>query len=56
MHKVSLNAIGDKAYHKPLCIALSIMISDDARDIVGSKMILNLNEPSKLKILHGLNQ
>jgi hypothetical protein len=31
------------------------MISDDARDIVGSKMILNLNEPSKSKTL-GLNQ
>jgi hypothetical protein len=38
--KLVLNAIGDKAYHKPLCIALSIMISDDARDIVSSKMIL----------------
>jgi hypothetical protein len=30
------------------------MISDDARDIVGSKMILNLNEPSKSKTLLGL--
>jgi hypothetical protein len=25
------------------------MISDDARDIVGSKMILNLNDPSKIE-------
>ena len=25
------------------------MVSDDARDIVGSKMILNLNEPCKLE-------
>ena len=25
------------------------MISSDARDIVGSKMILNLNEPSKIE-------
>jgi hypothetical protein len=25
------------------------MMSDDARDIVGSKMILNLNDPSKIE-------
>jgi hypothetical protein len=28
-------------------ILATIMISDDARDIVGSRMILNLNEPCK---------
>jgi glucan 1,4-alpha-glucosidase len=45
------NAIGDKAYLQTPCVSpwRTIMISDDARDIVGSKMILNLNEPSKLE-------
>jgi len=45
------NAIGDKAYLQTPCVSpwRTIMISDDARDIVGSKMILNLNEPSKIK-------
>jgi hypothetical protein len=44
------NAIGDKAYFQAPCVSpwRTIMISDDARDIVGSKMILNLNEPSKI--------
>ena len=44
------NAIGDKAYLQTPCVSpwRTIMISDDARDIVASKMILNLNEPSKL--------
>jgi len=44
------NAIGDKAYLKTPCVSpwRTIMVSDDARDIVSSKMILNLNEPSKL--------
>jgi hypothetical protein len=44
------NAIGDKAYLQAPCISpwRTIMMSDDARDIVGSKMILNLNEPCKL--------
>jgi len=44
------NAIGDKAYLQTPCESpwRTIMISDDARDIVASKMILNLNEPSKL--------
>jgi glucan 1,4-alpha-glucosidase len=27
----------------------TIVVSDDAREIIGSKMILNLNEPSKIK-------
>ncbi|MFV8379580.1 glycoside hydrolase family 97 protein [Flavobacterium sp. LB3R33] len=45
------NAIGDKAYLQTPCVSpwRTIMISDDARDIVASKMILNLNEPSKLE-------
>ena len=44
------NAIGDKAYLQTPCISpwRTIMMSDDARDIVGSKMILNLNEPCKI--------
>ncbi|MFN3968827.1 glycoside hydrolase family 97 protein [Flavobacterium sp.] len=45
------NAIGDKAYLQAPCVSpwRTIMISDDARKIVGSKMILNLNEPSKIE-------
>jgi hypothetical protein len=45
------NAIGDKAYLQAPCASpwRTIMISDDARDIVSSKMILNLNEPSKIE-------
>ena len=41
------NAIGDKAYLQTPCVSpwRTIMVSDDARDIVSSKMILNLNEP-----------
>jgi hypothetical protein len=44
------NAIGDKAYLQAPCVSpwRTIMITNDARDIVGSKMILNLNEPSKI--------
>ena len=44
------NAIGDKGYLQVPCASpwRTIMISDDARDIVGSKMILNLNEPCKI--------
>ena len=44
------NAVGDKANLRTPCVSpwRTIMISDDARDIVGSKMILNLNEPSKI--------
>lgn len=44
------NAIGDKAYLQTPCVSpwRTIMISNDARDVVGSKMILNLNEPSKI--------
>lgn len=45
------NAIGDKAYLRTPSTTpwRTIMVSDDARDIVGSKMILNLNEPSKIE-------
>jgi hypothetical protein len=45
------NAIGDKAYLQAPCVSpwRTIMMSDDARDIVSSKMILNLNEPSKIE-------
>jgi hypothetical protein len=41
------NAIGDKANLRTPCASpwRTIMVSDDARDVVGSKMILNLNEP-----------
>jgi hypothetical protein len=44
------NPIGDKAYLQTPCVSpwRTIMISNDARDIVSSKMILNLNEPSKI--------
>ncbi len=45
------NAIGDKAYMQTPCVTpwRTIMITDDARKIVSSKMILNLNEPSKIE-------
>ncbi len=45
------NAIGDKAYLQTPCSSpwRTVMISDDARQIVASKMILNLNEPCKIK-------
>jgi glucan 1,4-alpha-glucosidase len=44
------NAIGDKAYLQAPCVSpwRTIMVSDDARDIVSSKLILNLNEPCKI--------
>ena len=44
------NAIGDKAYLRTPCVSpwRTIMMSNDARDIVSSKMILNLNEPCKI--------
>ncbi|RAR70696.1 glycoside hydrolase family 97 protein [Flavobacterium aciduliphilum] len=44
------NTLGDKAYLQTPCTSpwRTIMISNDARDIVSSKMILNLNEPSKI--------
>ena len=44
------NAIGDLAYlQAPFNTPWrTVMVSDDARDILASKMILNLNEPSKI--------
>jgi len=48
--KLVPNAIGDKAYLRTPSVTpwRTIMMSNDARDIVSSKMILNLNEPCKL--------
>jgi hypothetical protein len=45
------NAIGDKAYLQAPCVSpwRTIMVSDDARTIVSSKMTLNLNDPSKIE-------
>lgn len=45
------NAIGDKAYLQTPAVSpwRTIIVSDDARDVVSSKMILNLNEPSKIE-------
>ncbi len=45
------NAIGDKVYLQTPFVSpwRTIMVSDDARDIVSSKMILNLNEPCKIE-------
>lgn len=45
------NPIGDKAYlHAPANTPWrTIMVSDDARKILSSKMTLNLNEPSKIE-------
>jgi len=45
------NAIGDKAYLQAPANSpwRTIMVSDDARKILASKMTLNLNEPSKIE-------
>lgn len=45
------NALGTLAYLQTDCKLpwRTVMVSDDARDILGSKMILNLNEPSKIE-------
>lgn len=45
------NANGDKGNLQAPCTSpwRTIMVSDDAREIVASKMTLNLNEPSKIK-------
>lgn len=44
------NTTGSLAFLQTPCILpwRTVMVSDDARDILGSKMILNLNEPSKI--------
>ncbi len=49
--KLVPNAIGDMAYLQAPCVSpwRTILMSDDARKIVSSKMILNLNEPSKIE-------
>ncbi len=41
---------GDKGYQQTPCVSpwRTIVVSDDARDILASKLILNLNEPCKL--------
>ncbi|HRG18230.1 MAG TPA: glycoside hydrolase family 97 protein [Flavobacterium lutivivi] len=48
--KLVPNAIGDKAYLRTPSVTpwRTVMVSNDARDIVSSKMILNLNEPCKI--------
>jgi len=45
------NALGAKAYLRTPAVSpwRTLMISDDARDIVSSKLILNLNEPCKIE-------
>ena len=45
------DARGDKGYLQSPCQSpwRTIMVSDDARDIIASKMIYNLNEPCKIK-------
>ncbi len=45
------NAVGSKAFLQTPCVTpwRTIIVSDKAADILDSKMILNLNEPSKLK-------
>lgn len=44
------NAIGDLAYLQAPCNSpwRTVMVTNDARDILASKMVLNLNEPSKI--------
>lgn len=45
------DAIGDKGYLQAPCTSpwRTIIVSDDARDILASKMTYNLNEPCKLQ-------
>jgi hypothetical protein len=45
------DAKGDKGYMQAPCTSpwRTIIVSDDARDILATKMIYNLNEPCKLK-------
>jgi hypothetical protein len=45
------DAVGDKGYMQAPSTSpwRTIMVSDDARDILASKMTYNLNEPSKIK-------
>ena len=45
------DANGDKGYMQAPCTSpwRTVIVSDDARDIIASKMIYDLNEPSKIK-------
>lgn len=45
------DAIGDKGYMQTPCTSpwRTVIVSDDARDILASKMTYNLNEPSKIE-------
>jgi hypothetical protein len=45
------DAVGDKGYLQAPCTSpwRTVIVSDDARDILASKMTYNLNEPSKIK-------
>jgi hypothetical protein len=45
------DAVGDKGYIQSPSVTpwRTIMVSDDARDILASKMTYNLNEPSRIK-------
>jgi hypothetical protein len=49
--RLAPNATGDLAYLQAPCVTpwRTVMVSDDARDIVSSKMILNLNDPSVIE-------
>lgn len=45
------DAVGDKGYMQAPCQSpwRTVMVSDDARDILASKMTLNLNDPCKIE-------
>ena len=45
------DAKGDKSYLQAPCVSpwRTVMVSDDARDILASNLILNLNEPCKIE-------
>jgi len=47
---IAPDAVGNKAYMHAPCHTpwRTLVISDDARDVLASKLILNLNEPSKI--------
>ena len=45
------DAVGDKAYMQTDCVTpwRTVIVSDDARDILASRITLNLNEPCKIE-------
>ncbi len=45
------DVLGDKGYMQAPCSSpwRTVIVSDDARDILGSKITLNLNEPNKIE-------